>query len=71
VIMSTGVADQDNIRKVRALTIQDYVLKPFRTGNPPPICRPIQDDNGQTEITPAFPISSLHYDRMVSASMFG
>lgn len=30
VIMLTAVADQDKIRKVRALTIQDYVLKPFR-----------------------------------------
>ncbi len=30
VIMLTGVADHDKIRKVRALTIQDYVLKPFR-----------------------------------------
>jgi DNA-binding response OmpR family regulator len=30
VIMLTGVADQDKIRKVHALRIQDYVLKPFR-----------------------------------------
>jgi len=30
VIMLTAVADQDKIRKVRALTVQDYVLKPFR-----------------------------------------
>jgi CheY-like chemotaxis protein len=30
VIMLTAVADQDKIRKVRALTIQDYVLKPFK-----------------------------------------
>jgi len=30
VIMLTGVADQDKIRKVRTLRIQDYVLKPFR-----------------------------------------
>lgn len=30
VIMLTGVADQEKIRKVRALTVQDYVLKPFR-----------------------------------------
>jgi two-component system, chemotaxis family, chemotaxis protein CheY len=30
VIMLTGVADQDKIRKVRALSIQGYVLNPFR-----------------------------------------
>ncbi|MDH4249861.1 MAG: response regulator [Nitrospira sp.] len=30
VIMLTAVADQDKIKKVRALTVQDYVLKPFR-----------------------------------------
>ncbi|MGE0644989.1 MAG: response regulator [Nitrospira sp.] len=30
VIMLTAVADQEKIRKVRALTVQDYVLKPFR-----------------------------------------
>jgi len=30
VIMLTAVADQDKIRKERALTVQDYVLKPFR-----------------------------------------
>jgi len=30
VIMLTAVADQEKIRRVRALTVQDYVLKPFR-----------------------------------------
>jgi DNA-binding response OmpR family regulator len=30
VIMLTAVADQDKITKVRALTVHDYVLKPFR-----------------------------------------
>ncbi len=30
VIMLTAVADPERIRKVRALTVQDYVLKPFR-----------------------------------------
>ncbi len=30
VIMLTAVADQDKIRKVRGLAVQDYVLKPFR-----------------------------------------
>lgn len=30
VIMLTAVADQKKIRRVRALTVQDYVLKPFR-----------------------------------------
>jgi DNA-binding response OmpR family regulator len=30
VIMVTAVADQDKISKVRALAVQDYVLKPFR-----------------------------------------
>ena len=30
VIMLTAVADQEKIHKVRALTVQDYVLKPFR-----------------------------------------
>jgi len=30
VIMLTGVADQEKIHKVRALSVQDYVLKPFR-----------------------------------------
>jgi CheY-like chemotaxis protein len=30
VIMLTGVADQDTFRKVRALRVQDYVLKPFK-----------------------------------------
>ncbi len=30
VIMLTGVASQDAFRKVRALRVQDYVLKPFK-----------------------------------------
>ena len=30
VIMLTGVASQDAFRKVRALLVQDYVLKPFK-----------------------------------------
>lgn len=30
VIMLTAVADQDKVSKVRALAVQDYVLKPFR-----------------------------------------
>lgn len=30
VVMLTAVADADRIRKVRALAVQDYVLKPFK-----------------------------------------
>lgn len=30
VIMLTAVADQEHVSKVRALAVQDYVLKPFR-----------------------------------------